>query len=199
METLPLKTCQLNRIAAWLIGVVLALLIPARQIRAAFANGTSGNSSSAQSPKAVVCSAPEYHLFDFWIGDWDAFESGNPNPVARVRVDRILGGCVLHEDYEEPGGAKGQSFSIYDASRKVWHQTWVTNRGKLLIVEGKFQAGEMVLSGIDPAKDDALVRGTWKPIPAGVRETGVLSTDGGKTWKPWFDLYFRPHKRRANS
>ena len=20
------------------------------------------------------------------------------------------------------------------------------------------------------------------------------STDGGKTWKPWFDLMFRPHK-----
>jgi hypothetical protein len=27
-----------------------------------------------------------------------------------------------------------------------------------------------------------------------VRETAMASTDGGKTWEPWFDLWFRPHK-----
>jgi hypothetical protein len=32
---------------------------------------------------------------------------------------------------------KGQSFTIYDVARDVWHQTWVTNRGELLEIEGK--------------------------------------------------------------
>jgi len=38
-----------------------------------------------------------------------------------------------------------------------------------------------------------LIRGTWKSVAGGVRETAVSSTDDGKTWKPWFDLMFRPH------
>ncbi len=91
----------------------------------------------------------------------------------------------------------GQSFSIYDATRKVWHQSWVTNRGELLVIEGGIRAGEMVLSGVDRTKDgkSRRVRGTWKPVEGGVRETALRSTDGGKTWNLWFDLVFRPHKR----
>src|SRR5262249_32615914 len=68
-------------------------------------------------PEAAACSAPEYRQFDFWVGDWDAFESGGSIPVARVRVDRVLDGCALLERYEDTNGLKGQSFTIYDASR----------------------------------------------------------------------------------
>jgi DICT domain-containing protein len=116
--------------------------------------------------------------------------------VARTRVDRILNGCALREDYQDATGLKGQSFSIYDASREVWHQSWVTNRGRLLVIEGTFQAGEMVLSGVDrtPTGEERHVRGAWKAVNGGVRETAVISTDGGKTWQPWFDLLFRRHR-----
>ena len=62
-------------------------------------------------------------------------------------------------------------------------------------IEGKLQVGEMVLTGVDhTANGETLVRGTWKPAHGGVRETAVTSTDSGKTWNPWFDLLFRPHK-----
>jgi hypothetical protein len=58
------------------------------------------------------------------------------------------------------------------------------------------QAGQMVLSGVDQAGGgiERHVKGTWKPVDGGVRETAVTSADGGKTWKPWFDLVFRKHK-----
>ncbi len=154
-------------------------------------------SKAAPSSKtSAYCTAAEYHQFDFWIGDWDAYDSDNPTAkVAHTRVDRILDGCVLREDYQGADGHQGQSFSIYDQSRNVWHQSWVTNRGEVLVIEGKFQNGEMVLSGVDHAKGGhALVRGSWKSVNDGVRETAVTSNDGGKTWKPWFDLVFRPHK-----
>jgi hypothetical protein len=42
------------------------------------------------------CATPEYREFDFWVGDWDVFETGSPTKVADARVDRILDGCVLH-------------------------------------------------------------------------------------------------------
>lgn len=147
--------------------------------------------SADESSKATPCIAPAYRQFDFWVGDWDVFEIDSQTKSAHVRVDRVLDGCVLREQYEDSTEHKGESFSIYDASRKVWHQSWVTNRGEMLIIEGALQHDEMVLSGMDHAKS-ALVRATWKPIKEGVRETAMLSTDQGKTWKLWFDLLFRP-------
>jgi ketosteroid isomerase-like protein len=147
--------------------------------------------SSAEPPAPASCAAPDYRQFDFWAGDWEVFDIGSRAKVAHARVDLILDGCVLREDYQGADGHKGQSFTIYDATRKVWHQSWVTNRGELLIIEGKIEDGEMVLSGEDHAKS-VLVRGTWKPMNGNVREIAATSTDGGKTWKPWFDLVFRP-------
>jgi hypothetical protein len=53
----------------------------------------------------------------------------------------------------------------------------------------------MTLTGTDRVKGtERQVRGTWKPATDGVRETAVISTDGGKTWSLWFDLIFQAHK-----
>ena len=157
---------------------------------------TATHISAQQFSKPTFCSGPEYRQFDFWVGDWDVFDAGKTEVVARARVDRILDGCVLREDYERVnGGLHGQSLSLYDASRKIWHQSWATNRGELLTIEGKLTDGEMVLAGAERAADGAekLVRGAWKPINGSVQETAVTSLDGGKTWQLWFDLVFRPH------
>jgi len=149
--------------------------------------------SAAEPPAPTPCSAPAFRQFDFWAGDWDVFDVDSPAKVAHVRVDLILDGCVLREDYQGADGHKGQSLTIYDATRKVWHQSWVTNRGELLIIEGTSEDEGMVLSGDDQA-NGTLVRGTWKPVNGNVHEIAVTSTDSGKTWKPWFDLVFHPAK-----
>ena len=153
---------------------------------------------AGQTSASSACSAPEYHQFDFWVGDWEVTDEGDPRTVrAHARVERILDGCVLREIYEGSSGIVGQSFSIFDRPRGVWHQTWVTSHGQLLVVEGGLTDGKMVLSGADKTADgkDRQVRGTWIPEKDGFRETAVRSTDGGKTWEPWFDLNFRPVTR----
>jgi hypothetical protein len=152
-------------------------------------SGASGTGGQAG------CAAPAYRQFDFWLGDWDVFDSHSQAKVARVHVTRTLDDCVLLEEYRGSDGHEGQSFSIYDAPRGVWHQTWVTNRGQLLFIEGNLRAGAMELSGSERLADGTvrLVRGTWQPSHDGVREVAVRSTDGGKTWTEWFDLVFRPH------
>ena len=156
---------------------------------------TRGRVPSPQAITAKPCSAPEFRQFDFWLGDWDALDAGKSAILARTHVDPILDGCVLREEYESVAGLKGQSFTLYDASRKIWHQSWVTNRGRLLVIEGKLEAGEMILAGADLTVDgkERRVRGIWKPMNGGVRETAVTSTDAGSTWQPWFDIIFRPH------
>jgi hypothetical protein len=148
------------------------------------------------------CTSAEYHQFDFWAGDWDAFEVADlKTSVAHLRVEKILDGCVLKETYSGANGLEGQSFSIYDQARGIWHQSWVTNHGQLLIIEGGLRDGKMALSGTDKAPDgrDRIVRGTWAPEAGGVRETAVRSPDGGKTWQPWFDLIFKPSMKSAAS
>jgi hypothetical protein len=148
---------------------------------------------------APACSAPEYRRLDFWAGDWDAWEEGAVKPNARCRVDVILDGCVLREIYEQDDGLVGQSFTIYDASRKVWHQSWVTNRGLLLTIEGKFDGDALALEGplrsVGGEGAERTIRGIWRKEPGGVRETATISSDGGKTWKPYFDIHFRPHAK----
>jgi hypothetical protein len=183
MNRYPLRTIT--------VAVAALLLLAARPQQQILRSATQ-----TQSAKPRSCTAPEYRQFDFWLGDWDAFDIDSPGkPVARTRVDSILDGCVLREDYQAASGSQGQSFTIYDDSRKVWHQTWVTNRGKLLTIEGQFNSGEITMTGTDRVNgSERLVRGTWKPASDGVRETAVISTDGGKTWNPWFDLIFRAHK-----
>lgn len=150
-------------------------------------------SARAQS-SPPACSTAEYHQFDFWVGDWEVLDAGKP--VAHVVVDKILGDCAIRERYSEPQGYEGQSFNIYDAGRDYWRQTWMTNRGKFLEITGTLQAGSMVLSGTDyDSTPLRLVRGTWKPVKGGVEETAITSTDGGKTWTTWFDLFFRPFRK----
>jgi hypothetical protein len=156
------------------------------------------SSAGAASPAAAAsCTDAAYRAFDFWLGDWDVFEGAGRKPVARVGVTRILGGCVVQEEYSDTTGHRGRSFSIYDASRGVWHQTWVTNRGELLVIEGEFHDGVMELSGADRTADgkERRVRGTWQAVDGGVREVAARSTDGGQSWAPWFDLLFKAHPR----
>jgi hypothetical protein len=152
--------------------------------------------SAATSPK---CLPAEYRQFDFWAGDWDAYAVDESNKlIGRARVEVILDGCALLESYEQFDGLTGQSFSLYDASRGVWHQGWVTNRGKFLSLDGKFLDGKMTLTGTDYGGDGrtALIRGVWRKMEGGVRETAETSYDGGTTWKPLFDILFKP---RASS
>ena len=144
-----------------------------------------------------VCSAPAYRQFDFFVGDWDTYDvQAQDKVVARNTVKVILDGCVIHEDYRQNDGLHGESYSLYDAARKVWHQSWVTNRGDLLLLDGGLQDNRMVFEGVErkAGKPDALVRAAWYRQGDGVRETAERSLDGGKTWKIEFDIVFKPHK-----
>jgi hypothetical protein len=138
------------------------------------------------------CSAPEYRQFDFWAGDWDVYDSGDSKPSMQIRVDKILGGCALRESYEDVNGMIGESLNVYDAARKTWQQTWATNRGQVLLLEGRLDGGKMVFRATEQtASGPVLWRAVWIPQGSEVRETAETSSDGGKTWKPKFDIVFR--------
>jgi len=143
------------------------------------------------------CDAAAYHQFDFFAGDWDTYDVSDPRKiVARNRVTPMVDGCALREVYEQADGMRGESFSTYDAARKIWHQSWVTNRGQLLLLDGKLQGTRMVLTATEDQAGGAtsLLRGIWWREGNTVRERAERSTDGGKNWSVAFDIEFRPHR-----
>jgi hypothetical protein len=158
------------------------------------------HASSRAVAGAPQCAGPEYHQFDFFEGDWDAYDVAAPDSVvARNTVTPMLGGCAVREVYVQNDGVRGESFSAFDATRHGWHQSWITNRGSMLLLDGKLDGGRMVLvaTDYDERGDSSLVRGIWIPQRGSVRETAQRSRDGGKTWEPLFDIVFRPHNAAA--
>jgi hypothetical protein len=181
---------------SWAISacLILSLALSGRGLSAPVGN-------SVKHPHSASCTAPEFHQFDFWIGNWEAFNSDRPSiPVARNDVSRILAGCVIHEDYQAVSGLHGESFTMYEAPTKRWRQIWVTNHGEWLVLQGGLQNGKMILQGIEHTPNGSrMVRGEWIPESYGVRETATTSSNGGKTWDLWFDLMFRRAASTADS
>jgi hypothetical protein len=131
-----------------------------------------------------ACSDPAHHEFDFWIGQWDSFDQAGALQ-GHLSVRPILEGCVLEEQWTGTDGGTGRSFTIYDATRKLWNQTWVSSHGTLLPLEGRRVQKAMVLMGqhVQPDGTLALHRTIWTPLPTGdVRQVWDYTTDGAQTW-----------------
>ena len=137
---------------------------------------------------AAPCDAPEHRGFDFWLGEWDV-RTPDGKLAGVNRIVRGYGGCVIHERYDTGKGYSGESLNVYDATRKVWHQTWVDTGGTLLMLEGGLQGGRMVLEGvtIDDKGLPTKHRITWSPNANGTVRQHWESTDAKGEWTTAFD------------
>ena len=140
-----------------------------------------------------ACAAAEHRAFDFWIGEWNVH--GADGKLAGTNsIKREIGGCVLHERYDTGRGYSGESFNIYDAPRKVWHQTWVDSGGLLLLLEGGLHDGRMVLEGQTTGTGGKITRHriTWTPHADGSVRQFWESTGAAGEWTVAFDgIYTR--------
>ena len=134
--------------------------------------------------------------FDFWVGSWEVTDPGGAI-VGTNLIEPVIDGHALREQWNGRSGIRGTSYSAYDASREVWHQTWIDTSGSLLLLEGGLRDGAMVLEGLesDPATSTATRhRITWSVIdggPAGIRQHWESSVDGGVSWTTAFDGRYR--------
>jgi hypothetical protein len=145
---------------------------------------------AAQNPP---CSDPNYRQFDFWIGEWDVFVG--ENFAGTNKVERILDGCVLMENWVGSKGGKGHSFNVFDNTSGKWEQTWVDNQGGVIHFYGTFADGKMALEGNTVGQNGEPARSKlsfWNNTDGTVRQLWELSTDDGKSWTVIFDgLYKR--------
>ena len=149
------------------------------------AGGAWAQAGAAEKP----CAAPENAQFDFWVGDWNV-ASPDGKKQGSNRVVKILGGCVIQENWAGVGGSIGHSYNLFSKARGVWHQTWVDNGGSLLLLDGGLEEGRMVLRGETPARDGkgtVLHEISWTPMDTGqVRQHWRMSRDGGGEWQDAF-------------
>jgi len=140
-------------------------------------------------PTGATCTDKLHHQFDFWIGAWQVSAGGKQ--VGTNRIDALLDGCALLENWVGAGGVRGHSLNFYDPTRGLWHQTWVDSTGTSLLLDGHFKDGGMVLSSEKPGQR-AADRITWTPNADGtVRQLWEHTDDGGAKWSVAFDGIYR--------
>src|SRR5215475_1960485 len=94
----------------------------------------------AQTSARMPCeSILQYKQFDFWIGEWEVTAEGRK--VGDSSIQRIVNGCVIYENYEQPDGYLGKSFNFFDANLGKWRQTWVDAGGNMSEFAGEYKDG----------------------------------------------------------
>lgn len=145
-------------------------------------------SFAATAPAAGPCDTDEYRQFDFWIGEWNV-HTADGKLAGTNSIAREYGGCVLHERYSTGRGYSGESLNVFDAARKLWHQTWVDSSGTLLLLEGGLRGPSMVLEGQTHETDGTVKRHriTWTPDADGSVRQHWEATDSHGKWVSVFD------------
>lgn len=137
------------------------------------------------------CTPEEYRHFDFWLGEWEVTPVGAAQPTASSKISSREAGCVVLEEYTA-GGFTGMSINFYDSITERWHQSWMSNAGTAVYLEGGLdEKGAMVMSDKGMTLNEVtgnINRTTWTPNDDGsVRQLWERSTDDGETWTVIFD------------
>ncbi|HEX5182880.1 MAG TPA: hypothetical protein VFW19_06975 [Allosphingosinicella sp.] len=148
-------------------------------------------------PPPSPCATPDHRAFDFWVGNWDVYRTGDTKLIAHSRIERLYAGCAIRENWMPLGGTGGGSLSAWVPEENAWRQTWVDSAGARVDFKGGIAGQAMVLTGfwkdvLGPGRS-ALVRMTYTREAAGaVRQKGDTSVDDGRSWQAAFDFLYRP-------
>lgn len=152
--------------------------------------------STPPAPRPSPCAAEEYAAFDFWLGEWDVYQTGGDTKVADSRIEKVSNGCAVRETWMPLRGGHGASLTALDPQTGTWMQMWVGAQPGRVFFEGGPVGETMVITGYwgqDAEGNANLVRITYSQGEDGsVRQYGQASSDHGVSWSDSFDLTYRP-------
>ena len=135
---------------------------------------------------------------DFWIGTWDVTWAGDAGAggAGTNRIGRILGDRVIHERFEGAdvdSTLHGESWSVFDAERHLWRQTWVDDQGAYLDLVGEPAEGCFAFVRAAPERGPgARQRMVFRDLSADAfRWTWESSPDDGATWIVRWEIAYR--------
>lgn len=91
-----------------------------------------------------ACCSPEHQQFDFWIGDWEVFNTEG-DKIGENLVKKLEDNCIINENWIGEKGGSGKSYNYYDPTDKTWNQLWISNTGNILKLKGKAKINSMIL------------------------------------------------------
>lgn len=152
-----------------------------------------------------------YTDFDFWVGEWQAFDRKSGRLLGLDVIEKDLGGCLLTQRWRQfddryklpgvPHRLRGAAYTSLGVDG-LWHQIWVDNSGSWIPVRGGLDAdGTMVLesdwqqfSNRQGQTVRLRYRWQWRPKTDGtIHSWGEIGTpDGdGISWVESFDIIYR--------
>lgn len=177
----------------WPILMVAAMAaMPLSSADGAPPRGDAETDPAVQETASDPCSPAAYRQLDFWLGAWEVRDQEG-KLAGRSRIEGILNGCAVQENWEGANGWSGKSFNAYDRVTGKWRQFWVSAWGAVTEFTGEASAGRMVYLGdtVDPDGVPALRRVTLTRLePDRVRQLAEMSYDGGETWIRAYDFTY---------
>ena len=178
-------------------GIALVLFSTTQAIAQNPAQQTAAQVDTAQMKKnAEPCEhLPEARQFDFWIGTWDVF-AANGVKQGTNRIEKILRGCALQENWTGGFGREGKSLNFFEPQRRTWRQVWVADANSVLdYTAGRYENNAMTFTGrtLSPKGDTVYQKLIFRNLqPDTVHQIFESSTDKGQTWtQTWFGIYVR--------
>lgn len=132
--------------------------------------------------------------FDFWIGEWEVYTAVGHNLAGHSRIERILNGCAIQENWAGSVGDSGKSFNWFNTVTQEWQQTWIADQA----YSTEYRKGKLEGSNLSLLADSYTAQGapitirlTFTNIdPNRVRQHFEQSADSGKTWSTTTDLVY---------
>lgn len=100
--------------------------------------------SIAQTSENCSCCSSAHQQFDFWLGDWEVFDSQG-NKIGENLIEKLENNCLITETWKAGNGSSGRSMNYYDTADETWNQLWVSSNGNILKLKGKGEPGKMIL------------------------------------------------------
>jgi len=150
----------------------------------------------AQEPQSCE-SDPAYKTLDFWLGDWDVFVGDKK--VGTNRIEKILKGCAIVENWKDASGEEGKSLFYYQKMIDKWSQVWVTENAmipggvKEKYLTLRLDDGGLRFQGAIPIQGGRsyIDRTTLTPLKDGrVRQVIEVSRNKGMEWETAFDAIY---------
>jgi hypothetical protein len=155
-----------------------------------------------QTTAPATCDMPQHHQLDFWLGDWQVYDTASNALVAFDHVEKQYESCVIVENltfltdmYRRPGvkvRLSGIAVNRFDGER--WLQMWADNQWGAIVLSGAPNAaGNMEFVTVIPSRKRD-VKLVYEKHPDGtLRILQYVAPAGSGKWTKYGDLKYRPN------
>jgi len=142
------------------------------------------------------CAADAHaHEFDFWIGEWDVYNTGSQFLVGHSVVQSISGECALLENWTSTQASTGKSINYYNTATGKWEQDWIGSAGgPQRYLDGEYKEGAMQFTYETTNAQGKKQTGHFKFYNIDkntVRQYQDVNNDDGKTVTVSYDFTYK--------